>query len=59
MLGGAAGDDKEARVLNRIVKRLSSGIAYWADPRHYGKLVQELVLKAQNGIRVELQLDTK
>ena len=33
-LGSGKDDDKEARVLNRIVSWTPSGIVYEADPRH-------------------------
>ena len=44
-IGPAEGDDKEARVLNRIVRWTSSGLEYEADPRQSEKLVQELGLE--------------
>ena len=44
-LGPAEDDDKEARVLNRMVRWTSSGIEYEADPRQGEKLVQELGLE--------------
>ena len=44
-LGPAHADDKEERVLNRIVCWTSEGLEYEADPTQSEKLVQELGLK--------------
>ena len=43
-LGPGPSDDKEGRVLNRVVRWTPDGVTYEADPRHYEKLVQELGL---------------
>ena len=45
-LGPGAQDDKEGRVLNRVVKWETEGITYEADPRHQEKLIQELGLES-------------
>ena len=41
-LGPGPADAKEVRVLNRIVRWTSKGIAYEADPRQVEKLLQEV-----------------
>ena len=43
-LGSASTDDKEGRILNRIIKWEEDGLTYEADPRQYEKLTQELGL---------------
>ena len=35
-------DDKEVRIMNRIVRQHSKGILYEADPRHVEKLLKEM-----------------
>ena len=49
-LGGAPGDSKEARVLNRIVRWTDHGLEYEADPRQAEKLIQELGLENCKGV---------
>ena len=44
-LGPAEEDDKEARVLNRIVRWTKDGLEYEADPRHVEILVKDLKLE--------------
>ena len=44
-LGPAAGDDMEARVLNRVVRWTDVGLEYEADPRQAERLIQELGLE--------------
>ena len=41
-LGPGEGDDKEARVLNRIVRWIPDGLEYEADPRQAEKLLRDL-----------------
>ncbi len=41
-LGGDHGDDKEIRVLNRILRWTAHGIMYEADPRHAEILASEV-----------------
>ena len=41
-LGAGEGDDKEARVLNRIVRWTSEGLEYEADPRHVEIIFKQL-----------------
>ena len=41
-LGPASGDDKEVRVLNRVVRWTEEGIEYEAGPRHVEQIVREL-----------------
>ena len=48
-LGPGPADAKEVRVLNRIVRWTSKGIAYEADPRQVEKLRQEIELEGSNG----------
>ena len=42
VLGGDAGDSKELRILNRVLRWEAWGIAYEADPRHAELLAQAL-----------------
>ncbi len=42
ILGPDAGDDKEASILNRIVRWGSQELFYEADPRHVEKLLKEM-----------------
>ncbi len=44
-LGPAESDDKEARILNRLVRWTKSGIEYEADPRQAERLVRDLGLE--------------
>jgi len=44
-LGPGEEDDKEARVLNRIVRWTSEGLEYEADPRQGEKIVEELAFR--------------
>ena len=43
-LGPASVDDKEIRVLNRVVRWTDEGIEYEADPRHAEQIVRDLDL---------------
>ena len=43
-LGPADSDDKEATVLNRIVRWTKEGLEYEADPRQWEKLLRDLKL---------------
>ena len=47
-LGYAPEDDKEARILNRIVRVTSEGAEYEADPRHAEELVRILDMQGCN-----------
>ena len=49
-LGPAAEDDKEARILNRVVRWTADGLEYEADPRQGEKLVEELGLEGAKGV---------
>ena len=49
-LGPAKEDDKEARILNRVVRWTKEGIEYEADPRQGEKLIQELGLEGCKGV---------
>ena len=42
--GPSSCDDKEVRVLNRIVRWTSEGVEYEADPRHVEQIVRDLDL---------------
>ena len=44
-LGSGDGDDKEARILNRIVRWTHSGVEYEADPRQVERVVKSLGLE--------------
>jgi len=44
-LGPGKGDDKETRVLNRVVRWTEQGLEYEADPRQAEKIIQELGLE--------------
>ena len=48
-LGPAKSDDREGRVLNRIVRWTDEGISYEADPRQAEKLIDELGLTTVEG----------
>ena len=43
-LGPGPSDDKEATVLNRVVRWTSAGLEYWADPKQIERLLEELGL---------------
>ena len=45
-LGPGPQDDKEARVLNRVVRWTKEGLEYEADPRQAEKLLRDLRLDA-------------
>ena len=45
MIGPGQDDDKEVRILNRIVRWTDRGLEYEADPRQGEKLVAELGLE--------------
>ena len=49
-LGPSLEDDKEARVLNRVVRWTPEGLEYEADPRQGEKLVEELGLEGAKGV---------
>ena len=49
-LGPGDHDDKEGRVLNRIVRWIDEGLVYEADPRQHEKLVQELGLEGAKAV---------
>ena len=49
-LGEAPSDDKEIRILNRIVRILPRGISYEADPRHAELLVKSLGLAESKSV---------
>ncbi len=44
-LGPEASDDKEASVLNRIIRWESQRLLYEADPRHVEKLLREMEME--------------
>ena len=48
-LGPGVGDDKEATVLNRVVRWGQNGIEYEADPRQVERLVVDTGLEGSNG----------
>ena len=48
-LGPGSGDDKEGRILNRIVRWETAGLTHESDPRQSEKLLQELVLDQVQG----------
>ena len=47
-LGGEDGDEKEMRVLNRIVRVTSRGLLYEPDPRHIELLIKAMDLEQAN-----------
>ena len=49
-LGPAAADDKEATVLNRVVRWTEDGITYEADPRQGERLLLEMGLEGCNSV---------
>ena len=49
-LGPGPEDDKEGRVLNRVVRWTADGITYEADPRQSEKLVKELGLEGSKAL---------
>ena len=49
-LGPGEHDDKEGRVLNRIVRWTDEGLVYEADPRQHEKLVQGLGLEGAKAV---------
>ena len=63
-LGPGKADDKEARVLNRIIRWTDQGLEYEADPRQVEKLLEELELEGEGvkgvvtpGIKVDTRQD--
>jgi hypothetical protein len=50
VLGGGPNDVREMRVLNRVLRWESWGIAYEADPRHAELLIQALGDRAQSRV---------
>ena len=50
MLGNGAGQVKEVRILNNIVRLTSSGIEMEADPRHSELVIRELGLEASKAM---------
>ena len=57
-LGPGANDDKEARVLNRIIRWKDHGLEYEADPRQVERLLEELELDGE-GIKGVVTPGTK
>ena len=49
-LGAGPKDDKEGRVLNRVVRWTTDGITYEADPRQHEKLIVELGLEGAKSV---------
>ena len=45
-LGPDAGQDKEVRVLNRILRWTTAGVEYEADPRHVEIILKQLNIEA-------------
>ena len=43
-LGPGAGDDKEAKILNRVIRWTEAGLEYEADPRQLEQLLRDLGL---------------
>jgi len=50
MVGGGIDEEKEGRVLNRIIRRTEQGWEYEADQRHAEILVEALKLKGANSV---------
>ena len=50
--GPGPADDKEARLLNRIIRWTSKGLEYEADPRPVEKLLEEMELSGEGVKRV-------
>lgn len=48
-LGPGPQDDKQGRILNRVVTWIENGLTYGADPRQAQKLIQELGLETEKG----------
>ena len=48
-LGPGPQDDKEATVLNRVIRWTDAGLEYEADPRQAEKLIEELGLSTSSG----------
>ena len=46
IMGSGAGELKEARILNRVIRWGKDGIRYEADPRHVEYLVRDLALRS-------------
>ena len=49
-LGPGPGDDKTAKILNRVVRWTSEGLELEADPRQVEKLVRDLSLEGANSV---------
>ena len=49
-LGRGGGDEREARVLGRIIRVTGEGWEYEADPRHAEMIVAELQLQGANSV---------
>ena len=49
-LGPGPNDDKEGRVLNRVVRWTASGLTYEADPRQSEKLIRELGMEGSKAV---------
>ena len=49
-MGAGANEDKEIRILNRIVRHTLRGLLYEADPRHAEILVRNLELLTSNPV---------
>jgi len=50
-LGSGPKDDKEIRILNRVVRWTPEGLTYEADQRHAEIIVEELGLQASNAVK--------
>ena len=51
-MGNEAGECSEIRVLNRIIRRTTTGYKIEADPRHAERVVRELGLEGSEGARL-------
>ena len=51
VIGSQAGQDREGRVLNRIVRVTDTGWEYEADPRHAELLIRGMRMEGANGVR--------
>ena len=49
-LGPGQADDKEGRILNRVVRWTDTGLTYEADPRQHEKLISELGLEGAKAV---------
>ncbi len=58
MIGGGAGDAKEAKVLNRVIRFAPDAIEYEADQRHSELIIQETGMEAAKPVGVTGQTQT-